>query len=671
MTTCLDLASALLLGIAVLQGADASPDGMWRRITAPDRMRAARSELDVVAPTRLALFRLQVEELGATLKRATPELTDESPIVRLPMPDGSYPAFRVQITEVMSRELAASLSFVSYRGESPEDPRLTARFEMGPEGLRAVVFAPGGRVFVEPFRSIQDYVAYSQTQAQFADVPQRPIGRREGCSVSAAEVKEMRGRRAAGRPGAAPPAPAAPGTVLRTYRLAMAATGEYVARHGGTVDGALRAIGATVQRINEVYERELGITFRLVDRQRDLVFQDKRKDPFTNSDINKLLAENQRLLDSTIGTDAYDLGHVFATGDGGKAFPGVCDAALKGQGATGRPDPVGDPFDIDYVAHEIGHQLGANHTFNTTLGACGKDNRWPETAFEPGSGSTVLSYAGICDAGDLQPNSHPYFHVGTLGEIRDYVSGPGQCATQTPSKNTPPVVTVATATITIPRSTPFRLTGSATDQEQRRLLYAWEEIDTGVSSPPEGDVDYPRPLFRSNPPDLSPDRLFPTLEVLRSAKPRLGEILPSRARTMRFRLTARDGARPTGGFGSADVTVNVSSTGPLAVIAPAPGATVTAGVPLPVTWAVNGTDVGDVACGTVAIRLSLDDAATAAHDLVPSTPNDGAETVDVPAGVVAARGRIFVECTSQPFFALSGPIAIAPPGTTSTRRGNR
>jgi hypothetical protein len=660
--------SAVLGGFVVVatlfQPQGSSPDGMWQPITTPDRLRAFSAELGPVQPPRLAAFTLASEQLEQTLARARREFSPDSPIVSIPMPDGRYLAFRVQETEVMTKELSDSLRFKTYRGENVENRRITARFEYGPEGFRALVFTLTGRVFVEPVaRPEPAYVSYAARRPQLPVAPQAN-NNPPRCLVTAADAAEMmaRLRGAAARPEGPPPPADPPGSLLRTYRLAMAATGEYVKFHGGTVDQAARAIGATVQRVNEVYENDLGITFRLVAKERDVIFTDTTT--YTNNNADRLLIENRRVLDEKIGTANYDIGHVLSTGAGGKAAAGVCDPSHKARGATGRSKPVGDPFDIDYVAHEIGHQLGANHTFNSTLGNCGGGNRYPGTAFEPGSGSTVLAYAGICPGADLQTNSHPYFHAATLDEIRDYVvMGTGsRCGTRTATGNTPPVASVPASSITIPRGTPFRLTGSATDNEQSTLFYTWEELDLGASAPPEGDADgNARPLFRSYVPDSSGTRVFPALDILQSGKPRIGETLPATGRPMAFRLTVRDASNPAGGFGSADVSVIVAKSGPLKVTKPPAGITVVAGTAIPVAWMVNGTDQGEVACAKVALRLSLDDAATIAYELQASTANDGTETVTIPPGASGVQARILVECASMPFFAVSPPFAIKPP----------
>lgn len=478
MVRSLGISVVVLLTAVPLRGQVPSSDGLWQPVAGPpERIRAFGIDLELPAPAQMRAFRLDTSRLTALFARIRPSLDGDSPVMSIPMPDGRFVDFRVEETQVMPRELAAELgNFRTFRGQSVSDPRVTARIEHGPEGLRAVVFSPAGRTFVEPVRRPEPaYVSYPEGLGSPPPPPQDDGEPR--CQVQQQDVNRLRAEldraRAldAGR-AAARPEDDAPGSTLRTYRLAVAATSQYTRARGGTVDAAARAIASTIHRVNEVYERDLAVTFSLVPQQTRLIQADPKSDPYQNDDADQLIAKNQEILDGVLGTSGYDLGHVFSTGRGGKAFPGACDAGRKAMATTGRANPVGDPFDIDYVAHEIGHQLGANHTFNTADGRCAP-HRAAASAYEPGSGSTILAYAGVCGrAASLQPNSHDYMHAGSLAEIRDFMTGGGDaCATRTAVSNTPPAVSVPHPIVVVPKRTPFTLSGSAVDREQRGLLF--------------------------------------------------------------------------------------------------------------------------------------------------------------------------------------------------------
>jgi Metallo-peptidase family M12 len=228
---------------------------------------------------------------------------------------------------------------------------------------------------------------------------------------------------------------------LRTYRLALACTGEYATFHGGTATGVMSAMTTTMNRVNGVYQKEFGVKMEMVPNNNLLIFLNATTDGYTNGSGGAMLGENQTKCNTVIGGANYDIGHVFSTGGGGIAsLACVCDAFSKGRGVTGSSSPVGDPFDIDYVAHEMGHQFGGNHTFNSTISACGGGNRNSSTAYEVGSGSTIMAYAGICGSDDTQPNSDPYFHSVSYDEIDGNINFgiANSCGTVTASTNNIP-----------------------------------------------------------------------------------------------------------------------------------------------------------------------------------------------------------------------------------------
>jgi len=354
----------------------------------------------------------------------------------------------------------------------------------------------------------------------------------------------------------------------------------------------------------------------------------------------------------------------------------ACGAGVKGQGVTGLPEPVGDGFYIDFVAHEMGHELGANHPFNSETGNCGGGNRNGPTAYEPGSGSTIMAYAGICGADDLQPHSDDIFHGISFDEITAYTTTDtgSTCGTVTQTGNHAPVVTVAAGGFTIPKQTPFELTGSATDPDNDALTYLWDEFDLGAAGSPD-TPDATAPLFRTFTPTTSPLRVFPQRSDLFNNVHTIGEILPANTRALNFRLTARDNhvAPSAGGVASAAITFNVTdAAGPFIVTAPSSNVAVNGLDTIPVAWNVAGTASAPISCANVDIASTTDTGQTWTT-LLANTPNDGSESVTVP-NVDAAALRIRVKCSNNIFFNLAPATltvaAITPPAPAPSATGS-
>ncbi|MCU0294160.1 MAG: M12 family metallo-peptidase, partial [Thermoanaerobaculaceae bacterium] len=493
-----------------------------------------------VAFRLVALDRAALEGLLAQVPAEASAAVQAAPVeLPLPMPDGTFSRFQIVETPVMAPELARRFPEIrTYRGQDLDDPTATLRFDLTPRGFHAQILRAGDSVYIDPLYRGETVLHQSYLKRDLRRNPDEP--------PFVCHVTDPEGH--ADDDGSTLPRvtlPATPsGTTLRTYRLALAGTGEYTtavcAPNPADVTCGLAAMVTSMNRVNGVYEREVAIRMVLVANNDLLVYTSGAKDPYTNGSGSTMLGENQSNLDAVIGSANYDIGHVFSTGGGGVAYVGVpCQAGMKAQGVTGRGTPIGDPFDIDYVAHEMGHQWGGYHTFNGTTGSC-SGNRSSSAAYEPGSGSTIMAYAGICGTEDLQPNSDDVFHTKSFDQIVAYSTGTGNtCAQQTATGNTPPTVDPG-ASYTVPRQTPFILTGSATDPNGDVLSYLWEEYDLGTASPPQGDTTATRPIFRSFTPSTSPSRTFPKLSDILSSTQTFGEWMSNRTRTMTFRLTVRD-----------------------------------------------------------------------------------------------------------------------------------
>ena len=296
----------------------------------------------------------------------------------------------------------------------------------------------------------------------------------------------------------------------------------------------------TVNRLNQVFERDLNVKLELIAENDALIYTSPSSDPFSNQDAGKMVNQNLINTNAVIGKDSYDIGHVFGTGNtGGLAFLNSTCGDNKAGGVTGSNSPEGEAFNIDYVAHEIGHQLGASHTFNGYQQNCRAGNRVQDTAVEPGSGSSIMGYAGICGGDDLQSNSDAFFHSTSIAQIRNFTQNAGgsQCGTLTASSNNNPSVD-AGRDYFIPAQTPFILTGDSSDVDGDPVLHSWEQTDTGASSDLYTDL-IDNPLFRVWKPTTEKVRYFPRLKELLNNTSILGELLPTTTRKLNFSLLVR------------------------------------------------------------------------------------------------------------------------------------
>lgn len=621
-----------------------SAGAVWQRV---DDAQVGGGDAIALPPiSRYSTFQVDRGKLESVLNKAPMELSIDArrlaPILDIPMPGGGYQRFSVVESPIMEAELGARFPEIkTYSAQGVDDPTALARFDWTPLGFHAIVTSSTGTSYVDPYGrgETRYYVSYYRQDYM-------PVGKQFSCLADAAFDLWPDSSPA----GLAPFAPS--GTTLRTYRVAVAATGEYTAFYGGTVGGALAGITTTVNRVNAIYEREVAARMVLVGTETSIIYTNAATDPYTNSNGSTMLGQNQTNLDSVIGDANYDIGHVFSTGGGGVAYLGVvCQSGWKARGVTGSSSPVGDPFDVDYVAHEMGHQFDGDHTFNGSTGSCGGGNRSSTAAYEPGSGSTIMAYAGICGSEDLQPHSDDYFHTKSFDQVASFITSGAACSANTATGNNPPTID-AGPSYTIPSRTPFVLTATGSDPDGDGLTYCWEEYDLGTQSPPNTD-NGSRPIFRSFLPVTSPSRMFPKLSDVLSNTSTLGESLPTTSRTMTFRCTARDNRAGGGGvdWDSTQLT-SVATAGPFAVTAPNTAVNWGQGTGQSVTWSVAGTSAAPINTASVNILLSTDGGITFPYTLATGTPNDGAQTVVVP-GVTTAQARIEVEAAGNIFFDIS------------------
>ncbi|MBO2008510.1 reprolysin-like metallopeptidase [Hymenobacter negativus] len=620
---------------------------------------------------------LDVAAARLALAAAPPEgrATAAPLVLALPLPNGGTGRFAVWQTAVMAPALATRYPEIqTYAGRGLDDATATVRLDITPAGFHAqVLSAAVGTVYIEPGQrgDARHYLSFfsrdARPEARPGMVCQQPPVKAKELATGAARVVQ---------PGGGGPAAIGSGGLLRTYRLAVAATGEYTQFHGGTVPQAMAAIVTSVNRINGLFETEVAVRFVLIANNSALIYTDPTTDPYTDGDSMAMLPENQATIDNVIGTANYDMGHVFGGQNAGGrgAYTSVCQPATKAQGATALLNPVGDFFNVKYVCHEFGHQFGAHHIFNSdAVTNCGP-NRTAGTAWEPGSGSTIMSYSGLCPGQDIQNYSDPYYNIGSYEEMRAFIVTT-TCAVVAGTGNTPPQVSVPQGGLTLPIGTPFVLTASGADAEGDALVYSWQELDLG--SP--GGPTVPQaandniPLFRALPPTTVPTRYFPQLNDVVNNVATIGERLPTVTRRLTFKCVAKDLHQSAlgviGGVTTSDsVKLRVTSAaGPFVVTSPNTALSWVGGSTYNVTWSVAGTTANGVNCALVNVRLSTDGGYTYPTALALNVPNNGTTAITLPS-VTTTQARIMVAAADNYFFdisnanfTISSPSVCPPP----------
>ncbi|GGG95996.1 hypothetical protein GCM10011416_12120 [Polaribacter pacificus] len=565
-------------------------------------------------------------------------------VINLPTPLGIQ-RFTVKEAAVLSDALALEYPQIkSYSGVGLDDPTATIRFSQAADGFHAMISSKNYPVyFIDPYtkdhKILIGYQKSSTKNQDFECFVEDQINAYQQKSTALSKTTANHDGK------------------LRTYRLAVATTAEYSQFHLTNQNIAasateaqkkaavLSAINTSMTRVNAIFERDLGVRMQLVANNADLIFFDPLSDGFSNSDADELIKESQAKIDNIIGNANYDVGHTFSTGGGGLAAMGLCLTGVKAKGITGSGSPINDTFDIDFVAHELGHQFGANHT---QYNDCQRNSG---TAVEPGSASTIMGYAGICEP-NVQSSSDAYFHAISIQEMWNLLSGQGSCAVITETGNTPPSAQ-AGANVTIPSLTPFVLKGAGSDTDaDNELTYTWEQIDNTLGFPMAPDASSTGgPMFRSVNPIGNPNRYMPVLDTVLTGKTfSTWEVLPSVTRNLNFRLTVRDNVNATA---YDDIKVGVDgNSGPFVVTSHDSNATLQGNSTQTVVWDVANSDVAPVNCSLVNILLSTDGGQTFDTIILTNTPNDGSQLIVLP-NVNTSLARIKVEAVNNLFYAVN------------------
>ena len=601
-------------------------------------------------PTKFKLYTNSIESLKNKLQN-TPkrgEFFGTSPnVITIPNAEGALESYRVLDAQILHPDLAKLLPNIkSYVGNSIVNPGKYIRFSVTQAGFHAQVFEPGkSTYFIDPYTKDKSvYIAY----------------KREDLVNNSKEIFTCdTDNSISGKTNSAPTNKIMNSTddgKIRQYELAMSCTGEYGALFIGTAttdfekkSNILAQMVITMTRVNGIYEKELGITFQLVPTNFNIIFYDPLTDPFSG-EYNK---KTQEVIDANIGDANYDIGHNFNTAGGGNAgcIGCVCTSGTKGSGMTGKANPTGDSFDVDYVAHEIGHQIGGYHTHNGTT-TCLKSGS--NTEVEPGSGSSIMAYAGICTGQNVQANSDDYFNYVNIRDISANIQNgvSSSCFDEIKVTNLPPTAN-AGANYVIPAGTAFQLSGTGSDPDSGDVLtYTWEQNDNEDMQSPVQPVPtaIQGPMFRSRRGTTEPKRYFPQLaDILGNNLTPTWEVIPKVSRSFEFALTTRDNVVYGGQTASDLMTLStVQSAGPFTVSSQNSATTWIQGQTQTVTWSVANTNVVPVNCSSVNILFSALGDFTDTVLLASNALNNGTKSITVPP-TLTTKGRLMIKAADNVF----------------------
>ena len=631
-------------------------NSVWSKIDNSENLSKLNLSNDKIHLFKLNFSLLNQNILSTPLRRSTKKT--KSNIINIPGHEGKLEQFNLYETPVFSKELSAKYPKIkSYVGVSSDNSGARLRMSISPQGVQTMITYPNNpSVFMQPIsKGSNQYVLYKRS-----DKNNSP--NKFECRTSAKINNSLNKINKTSKIDEG----GANNQSLQKLRIAISTSGEYTAYHddgnsanGDAVADALAAINTTLSRVNEVFEADMAITFELVSATQ-LIYADANTDPY--SDRNNWNDELQNTLTTEIGAAAYDIGHLFsAVGFIGSAgcIGCVCDDNSKGSGFTSIATPEGDNFDIDYVAHEIGHQMGGSHTWAF-------EDEEDGVSSEPGSGSTIMGYAGVAGSNNIQLRKDLYFHYHSIKQILDNLDTKS-CQTTESILNNPPSAN-AGSDYNIPKGTPYVLKGTATDSDGADILtYCWEQTDSGVSNYQNfgSDLD-PGPMNRSLPPSTSSERYIPRLSSViagntTQTNPTLGsdwETVSTVARDLNWALTVRDKSpsNAPGAQTSYDtMKITVEDVTPFTVINPTSWETNSSQT---IEWVVGETNNSTINCQNVNILLSTDGGVTFPTIIALNTPNDGTYTYSIPVTPITSTAIILVEAADNIFYDVSTEFSI-------------
>ncbi|HHM20573.1 MAG TPA: T9SS type A sorting domain-containing protein [Bacteroidetes bacterium] len=639
----------------------------WKQ-TIDDKVFLPEKSQTILFPEEYTVYQLDLDEMVNYLRQAPMEGTAEAKAgtfeVLLPMPDGSFERFMAWESPILHPDLAARYPMIkSYAGKSVEHPSWTARFGYSPAGFYAMVPSANGGALLERYATFQNkyYVCYRHSGflVENLNVPivkyirdKEEGDSEQAVNTSAAAVSKDGGSmRGGGGEGAL--------AERRDYLFVLACTGEFGSAHGNDVPTVLGVLAEALATMNSLLERDIDVRFTMHPNNDQVVFLNPTTDPYQNANSGgALLGQNEDVLNDIIGQANFDVGHVYtgACNDVGGVVSGTVCATGKARGVTCNFSSNVMATTLSIAAHEIMHQFSGGHTFNHCPGNEGQFSS--SSSWEPGSGSTILSYQGACGPSNIPGPATVQYHAGNVGEVWSYTHDQGGaiCTNINPTSNHSPVVTLNYDDgFYIPISTPFELEAHATDADGDDLTYSWEQMNRSPSVPlgqPAGDA----PSFRVYDHTLVPVRYFPRMATILNNTSEIVEVLPAYSKNLHFRCLVRDNNVLEGAAGItwADVSFKATeSAGPFVVTSPNSAADVwTAGEQVEITWDVANTDNDEVNCKSVNIYLSTNGGNTFDYLLLAGTPNDGSEVVTVPE-LVSSAVRLKIKAADNIFFDVS------------------
>ncbi len=619
-------------------------ESLWLdQSVAPDDLHARSVE-----PNHYRVVHLNEDLISKLLQRTTLDL-------EIPMPNGENETFEMTSEYRMHPNLAKKYPGIrSFTGVASNGWQIRADYSI--HGFSAVIRTDKGEIYIDPYyeKRSDKYIVYHTSElvlsaelmeqyrnyhdhaehtVRYQPIPKNSPFKRQKQQVS-----------------------------ISVYEAAIATTAEYTAKHGGTVEGALAAVNTALGRINFLLETEVNTQLQLIENNDELIFLNSQSDPFTNGNAGMMAAENNNYLLSNLGINNYDVGHVFGIGCvgvvGTSGGVGTVCQTNKGFGSSCEIS-TNDRFYIGIVCHELGHQLGAEHTWNNCPGS--EDQINTGTAFEPGGGSTIMSYSGACGDQSFIFDSDPYYHNNSIEAIRNYVKdGPGRsCSEELPTNNQEPIIeTGSPDTRVVPISTALLLQATASDPDGNSLTYCWEQYDAGIGQAAFSPIGSPvgsAPLFRSLPPTEEGFRYFPQFQDIIANTDDPTETLPDYERDLTFRITVRDNVLNGGGVTWEELKYTTTTEAGPFVLENLTNGSYTVGDSVVLTWDVANTDQAPVNCQLVDIWLHTNDEQNPIR-IAQNVFNDGNETVILPnisspeAYIrIQAVDNIFLDITELPF----------------------